>query len=104
MAEADILALCSHDMTAGFCPECKSAGVSRHAAHHKRGWDGVMAEQAVDIDDPWTRAKYRTDCPMCGRFVEKGDVIGMREGAWVCEDCAAFCDEDFDDDEETDDG
>ena len=41
---------------------------------------------------------------MCGQFVEKGDVIGMREGAWVCEDCAAFCDEDFDDDEETDDG
>jgi ribosomal protein L37AE/L43A len=34
-----------------------------------------------------TRARYDSRCPACRTAIVTGDVIGLCDGAWVCQGC-----------------
>ena len=82
---AEVLAQCPHGMTADFCRDCKYK--PRHHAVNERSW-ALSVPDTFSILSPAMRARYGSDCVDCNQFIAEGDVIGKRDGLWVCEECA----------------
>lgn len=84
---------CIHGLTLPFCSICKQ-NVS--AARSARAWgDAITTDRWLKIESPWTWAKYDGVCGNkdCEDEIEVGELIGLRDGNWMCNECAAYFDE-----------
>ena len=82
--------LCVHDLTAAFCPDCQEAGISRKSATAQRKWlDAIDGQRDIPVTSyPWCRAKFTSRCPLCLTTMVEGDVLGLIDGMWLCQECA----------------
>jgi hypothetical protein len=72
---------CGHGITRQFCAKCKC--IDEHAKVAVDPWD--REGESPKRKGPF--AKFDSNCQWCDAEVTIGDVIGQRDGDWVCEKC-----------------
>lgn len=65
---------------------CDFSDLPAESWAHCRGLDDRAAKQTAEH---WTTAGFPSRCPSCDDRIRVDDRIGLVDGEWLCEGCAA---------------